>query len=150
MSNRGEAPSGQLGSDLLWSLGHRTLSTATQMAKTRERGQGHSSAECKCSQKFRVPVESRAVPPGLDKSPGRKRGLEPSTVLIQLSSVTQSCPTLYDPMDCSMPGLPVYRQLPEFTQTHVHRVGDAIQPSHPLSSPSLPAFNLFQYQSIFQ
>ena len=58
---------------------------------------------------------------------------------VQFSSVTQLCPTLCDPMDCSMPGLPVHYQLPEFTQTHVHRVCDAIQLSHPLSSPSLPA-----------
>ena len=61
---------------------------------------------------------------------------------VQFSSVTQSCPTLWDPMDCSMPGLPVHHQLPEFTQTHVHWVGDAIQPSHSLSSPSPPTFNL--------
>ena len=54
------------------------------------------------------------------------------------SSVAQSCPTLCDPMNCSMPSLPVHHQLPEFTQTHVHRVGDAIQPSHPLSSRSPP------------
>ena len=58
---------------------------------------------------------------------------------VQFSSVTQSCPTLCDPMNCSTPGLPVRHQLPEFTQTHVHRVSDAIQPSHPLSSPSPPA-----------
>ena len=57
----------------------------------------------------------------------------------QLSSVAQSCPTLCDPMDCSTPGLLVHQQLPEFTQTHVRQVGDAIQPSHPLPSPSLPA-----------
>ena len=57
---------------------------------------------------------------------------------VQLSSVSQSCLTLCDPMNCSTPGLPVHHQLPEFTQTHVHRVGDAIQPSHPLSSPSPP------------
>ena len=56
---------------------------------------------------------------------------------IQFSSVTQSCPALCDPMDCSMPGLPVHHQLLEFTQTHAHRVSDAIQPSHSLSSPSL-------------
>ena len=56
----------------------------------------------------------------------------------QFSSVTQSCLTLCDPMDCSTPGLPIYHKLPEFIQTHVHRVGDAIQPSHPLSSPSPP------------
>ena len=61
---------------------------------------------------------------------------------VQFSSVAQSCPTLCDPMDCSTPGLPVHHQLPEFTQTHVHWVGDAIQPSHPLSSPSPPALNL--------
>ena len=53
-------------------------------------------------------------------------------------------------MDCSTPGFPVYRQLPELAQTHVHRVGDAIQPPHPLSSPSLPAFNLSQHQGLFQ
>ena len=64
-------------------------------------------------------------------------------------SVAQSCPTLCDPMDGSTPGLPVHHQLPEFTQTHVHRVGDAIQPSHPLSSPSPPAFNLSQHQGLF-
>ena len=55
---------------------------------------------------------------------------------VQFSSVAQSCPTLCDPMNCSMPGLPVHHQLTELTQTYVHRVGDAIQPSHPLSSPS--------------
>ena len=68
----------------------------------------------------------------------------------QLSSITQSYPTLCDPMDCSTPGLPVYHQLPELTQTHVHQVSDAIQPSHPLSSPSPPAFNLSQHQGLFQ
>ena len=66
------------------------------------------------------------------------------------SSVTQSCPTLCNPMDCSPPGLPVHRQLPEFTQTHVHWVSDAIQPSHPLSSPSPPALNLSQHQGLFK
>ena len=65
--------------------------------------------------------------------------------LFRCSSATQSCPTLCDPRDCSTPGLPVHHQLPEFTQTRVHRVHDAIQPSHPLSSPSPPAFNLSQY-----
>ena len=69
---------------------------------------------------------------------------------VQFSSVAQSCPTLCDPMNSSMPGLPVHHQLPEFTQTHVHRVGDAIQPSHPLSSPSPPAPNPSQHQSLFQ
>ena len=61
--------------------------------------------------------------------------------IIQFSSVTQSCPTLCDPMNRSTPGLPVHHQLQEFTQIHVHRVSDAIQPSHPLSSPSPPAPN---------
>ena len=65
-------------------------------------------------------------------------------------SVTQSCPTLCDPMNRSTPGLPVHHQLPEFTQTHVHRVSDAIQPSHPLSSPSPPTPNPSQHQSLFQ
>ena len=69
--------------------------------------------------------------------------------VIQFSSVAQSCLTLCDPMDCSTPGLPVHHQLPEFTQTHVCRVSDAIQPSHPLSSPS-PAFSLAQHQGLFK
>ena len=69
---------------------------------------------------------------------------------VQFSSVAQSCPTLCDPMNRSTPGLPVRHQLPEFTQTHVHRVSDAIQPSHPLSSPSPPAPNPSQHQSLFQ
>ena len=68
----------------------------------------------------------------------------------QFSSVAQLCLTLYDPMNQSMPGLPVHHQLPEFTQTHVHWVGDAIQPSRPLSSPSPPAFNLSQHQGLFK
>ena len=68
----------------------------------------------------------------------------------QFSSVAQLCLTLCDPMDCSTPGLPVHHQLPEPTQTHVHRVIDAIQPSHPLSSPSPPAFNLSHHQDLFQ
>jgi len=73
-----------------------------------------------------------------------------TSLIIQFSSVTQSCPTLCDPMNHSMPSLPVHHQLPEFTQTHVHRVSDAIQPSHPLASPSPPALNPSQHQSLFQ
>ena len=69
---------------------------------------------------------------------------------VQFSSVAQSCPTLCDPMNHSMPGLPVHHQLPEFTQTHAHRVGDAIQPSHSLSSPSPAATNPSQNQGLFQ
>ena len=68
---------------------------------------------------------------------------------VQFSSVAQSCPTLWDPMNCSTPGLPVHHQLPEFTQTHV-RVRDSVQPSHPLLSPSLPALNLSQHQGLFK
>ena len=69
---------------------------------------------------------------------------------VQFSSVAQSCPTLHDPMNHSTPGLPVHHQLLELPQTHVHRVSDAIHPSHPLSSPSLPAPNPSQHQSLFQ
>ena len=69
---------------------------------------------------------------------------------VQFSSVAQLCPTLCNPMNRSTPGLPVHHQLPEFTQTHVHRVGDAIQPSHLLSSPPPPAPNPSQHQGLFQ
>ena len=69
---------------------------------------------------------------------------------VQFSSVAQSCPTLWDPMNLSTPGLPVHHQLLESTQTHVHRVGDAIKPSHPLSFPSLPVPNPSQHQGLFQ
>ena len=70
--------------------------------------------------------------------------------LFQLSSVTQSCPTLCNPMNCSSPGLPVHHQLSEFTQTHAHWVGDAIQTSNPLLFPSPPAFNLSHHQGLFK
>ena len=70
--------------------------------------------------------------------------------LVQFRSVAQSCPTLCDPMDCSTLGFPAHHQLPEFTQSHVHRVSDAIQPSHPLSFPSPPTFSLSQHQGLFQ
>ena len=75
-------------------------------------------------------------------------GIEPT--FLQFSSVTQSCLTLCNPMNCSTPGLPIHHQHPEFTQTHVHRVSDAIQPSHPLSCPSPPIFNLSWHQDLFQ
>ena len=76
--------------------------------------------------------------------------VDSSHTSVQFSSIGQSCPTLCDPMNCSTPGLPVHHRLPEFTQTHVHRVSDAIQPSHPLSSPSPPAPNPSPHQSLFQ
>ena len=81
----------------------------------------------------------------------KKDGTYGFFLVFQFSSVAQSCPTLCDPMNCSMPGLPgVLHHLPEFTQTHVHRVTDAIQPSHPLLSPTPPAPNPSQHQSLFQ
>ena len=70
-------------------------------------------------------------------------------ICLQFSSVAQPCPTLCDPMNHSTPGLPVYHQLPEFTQIHIHQVSDAIQPSHPLLSPSPPAPNPSQHQGLF-
>ena len=72
------------------------------------------------------------------------------SISVQFSSVAQFCLTLCNPMDCSTPGFPVHQQPPELAQTHAHRVGDAIQPSHLLSSPSPPDLNLFQHQGLFQ
>ena len=89
-------------------------------------------------------------------SPGRSTGegchclLRYYYISDQIRSVAQSCLTLCDPMNCSTPGLPVHHQLPEFTETHVHRVSDAFQPSQPLLSPSPPAPNPSQHQSLFQ
>ena len=93
--------------------------------------------------------------PGIEpRSPALQADTLPSEPLgklsVQFSLVAQSCSTLCNPMNCSMPGLPVYHQLLEFTQTHVHRVGDAVQPSHPLLSLSPPAPNPSQHQSLFQ
>ena len=89
-----------------------------------------------------------------DCSHGVKRclflGRKVVTNPVQFSSVTRSCLTLCEPMDCSTPGLPVHHQLPESTQTHVHYVSDAIQTSLPLSPPSLPALNLSHYQGLFK
>ena len=83
----------------------------------------------------------------LDIQPKTKQNM--CNIYRRLSSVTQSCPTFCDPMDCSTPGFPVHHQLPEPIQTHVHHIGDAIQPSHPLLSPS-PAFNLSQHEGFLQ
>ena len=71
-------------------------------------------------------------------------------ILVQFSSVIQSCLTFCNPMDCSTPGFPVHHQLYELAQTYVHQISDAIQPSHPLLPPSLPTFNLSQYQGLFR
>ena len=76
--------------------------------------------------------------------------MDDSSDRFQFSSVAQLRPTLCDPMVCSTPGFPVYHQILEPTQTHVHRVGDVIQPSHPLLSPSPPIFNLSQHQCLFK
>ena len=86
------------------------------------------------------------MPPNILQGPGQYPSHSPD----QIRSVAQLCPTLCDPMNHSTPGLPVHHQLPEFTETRVHRVSDAIQPSHPLSSPSPPAPNPSQHQSLFQ
>ena len=101
-------------------------------------------------------AETPVLWPPHAKSWGHLSSLDEATsskflvMCVQFSSVTQSCLTLCDPMNRSMPGLPVYHQLPEFTQIHAHWVGDAIQPSHPLSSPSPPAPNPSQHQGLFQ
>ena len=81
---------------------------------------------------------------------GENAGLRKIPPQVQFSSVAQSCPTLCNPMNRSTPGLPVHHQLPEFTQTHVHQLSDAIQPSYSLSSPSPPAPNPSQHQTLFQ
>ena len=126
---------------------------------------GHSQASLGQSVALNMPtnLENLAVATGLEKVsfhsiPKKSNANECSnfrtialiSISQSVSSVAQSCPTLCDPMHHSTPGLPVHHQLPEFTQTHIHRVRDAIQPSHPLSSPSSPAPNPSQHQSLFQ
>ena len=98
---------------------------------------------------WRIPW--REEPSRLQSMASQRVGHNWATSLsLSISSVTQSCPTLCDPTNCSTPGLPAHHQLPESTQTHVHWVGDAIQPSYPLLSPSPPALNLSQHQGLFQ
>ena len=92
----------------------------------------------------------KGISPTQQLAGSKWRALKPRALDSQFSSVAQSCLTLCDPMNCSTPGFPVHHQLPELLQTHVHQVGDAIQPSHPLSSPSPPAFSLSQHQDLFQ
>ena len=94
-------------------------------------------------------IEPRFLTLQADSLPAELPG-KPISPSVQFSSVAQSCPTLCDPMNHRTPGLPVHHQLLEFTQTHVHRVSDAIQPSHPLLSPSPTAPNSSQHQSLFQ
>ena len=99
-------------------------------------------------------MESRRVGHDLATEQKQQHASEGNSALdvsgFQFSSVAQLCLTLCDPMDCIRPGFPVHYQLPEFAQTHVHRVLDAIQPPHPLLSPSPPAFNISQDQGLFQ
>ena len=111
------------------------------MAQTSEEGSGGGCGKWKRKSAVVKTKDSRTRLLGLEC------GVQAGTS--QFSSVTQSCPTLCDSMNCSTPGFPVLHQLPELAQTHVHRVGDAIRPSHPLS-PSPPAFHLFQHQGLFQ
>ena len=121
-------------------------------------GEGNGNPlQCSCLENPRDRGAWRAAVYGVAQSRTRLKRLGGSSSsssrdwsVGQFSSVAQSCPTLCDPMNRSMPGLPVHHQLPELTQTHVHRVGDAIQPSHPLSSPSPPAPNPSQHQGLFQ
>ena len=115
---------------------------AIKKKHARERGRGKRALLNKVSRKSLVMPQRPSQPSLLYGQLGND--------VIQFSSVAQSCPTLCDPMNCSTPGLPIHHQLPEFTQTHVHRVSDAIQPSHPLSSPSPPAPNPSQHQGLFQ
>ena len=93
---------------------------------------------------YRVAIFSNAGKKNPSPAPPEGKTL----LLLLFSSVAQSCLTLFDPMDCSTPGFPVHHELPELTQVHVHQVSDAIQPSHPLLSPSPPAFNLSQHQGM--
>ena len=111
---------------------------------------------CACTQSLQLclTLQSHGLKPTRLRyqwnSPGKNTGVGSHSLLHQFSSVVQSCPTLCDPMNCSTPGLPIHHQPPEFTQTHAHQVGDAIQPSHLLLSPSPPAPNPSQHQGLFQ
>ena len=109
-----------------------------------------SYLNCYPSVLFQMPGIPHSPPPDVSWQVPQLLLQESAQMSVQFSSVTQSCPTLCDSMNCSTPGFPVHHQLPEFTQTHAHRVSDAIQPSHPLSSPSPPAPNPSQHQSLFQ
>ena len=130
---------------ILWLNGLRTGGA------NRREGRGHKVWEGEGAEGWQrvyiKRVESKEVEED-DASSLRQRRHGAS--LVSVSSVAQSCPSLCDPMNCSTPGLPVHHHLPEFTQTHVHRVSDAIQASHPLWSPSPPAPNPSQHQSLFQ
>ena len=108
------------------------------------------SNSCPSSQWCHPTISSSVIPFSSCLQSFPASGSFPMSSSHQFSSVTQSCPTLCDPMNRSTPGLPVHHQLPESTQTHVRCVSDAIQPSHPLSSPSPPALSLSQHQGLFK
>ena len=95
-------------------------------------------------------LEAKSLPQGTSAQLGEHVSLTQALSSVQFSTVAQLCPTLSDPMNHSMPGLPVHHQLLESTQTHVHKVSDAIQPSHPLFSTAPPASNPSQHQGLFQ
>ena len=99
---------------------------------------------------FRMDLQSKGLPRVFSNTTVQKYQFFSTQLSSQFSSVTQLCPTLCDPMNNSTPGLPIHHQLTKFTQTHVHQVGDAIQPSHPLLSPFPPVLNPSQHQSLFQ
>ena len=103
-----------------------------------------------CRAKGSITGQGTKIPHAACKTRSRYLAHLPWSPTVQFSTVAQSCPALCDPMNHSTPGLPVHHQLLESTQTHLHWVGDAIQPSHPLSSPSPPALNLSQHQSLFK
>ena len=120
------------------------------LRKTLQRG-GHPSGMSPMPRaSFLLQRDLQTLQGPLIPSPSLSLLIHPAISSVQFSSVTQSCLILRDPMNRSTPGLPVHHQLLEFTQTHVHRVGDAIQPSHPLWSPSPPALNLSQNQGVFR
>ena len=133
----------------------RLFATPWTIAYQAPLSMGFSRKECWSGLPFYSPGD--LPDPGIEpRSPALRADALPSEPpgklenVVQFSSVAQSCSTLCDSMNRSTPGLPVHHQLPEFTQTHVHRVSDAIQPSHLLSSPSPPALNPSQHQSLFQ
>ena len=154
------SPPEQLG-ELLWG---QVLPASPQRDAESECGHGRSDWATSRVGGAQGCSGSRATLPafsvqGQDMAPPRRPSPQPSLLVcrpeapnpgLQFNSVAQSCLTLCNPKDRSTPALPVHHQLPEFSQTHVHRVGDAIQPSHPLSSPSPPTFNLSQHQGLFQ
>ena len=153
----------------LWEFGRLdqgspTSRPQTSTSKSNQTSQISSSTrlEIKCMINVRHLNHPETTPPphpqSMEKLPSMKSVTVPKRLrmtgldyrYLQFSSVTQSYPTLCNPMNCSTPGLPVHHQLPEFTQTHIHWVGDAIQPSHPLSSPFPPAPNPSKHQGLFQ